>query len=489
MQCSSSLLTNRAGSFKRSRSETREVTHYPSHLPFPVVLDNNFPEAPYCSRNKDIKSAIHWGQRKLIVSEIQFLSQYCREDVSYHIVYVGSAPGTHIAFLDEMFLCRHTWELIDPGMFDRDTLQGRDNIELRNEFFTNDVAYRINSRRIKEHYPGLASLYQAVTTSSAHHRKELLAALEEHVGSADVARATEEIPSMYEPLLDLPRGLALLCSVAMEKSKPLLFVSDIRTGNLAMPNFEDHVAENMKAQESWTRILDAECSLLKFRLPYTRVAMRYGGRDTVEQKKLISSDGQVVYLQGEVLLPIWTRPTSTEGRLVVRRGAPQVPYDVKKVEDQFFFFNSVVRETIHFNHYFEFHGAFNHHFDASAEIHCLRLYLRFIRPESKQWSEEKLHQEIEVLSQRITAHLGIDFDDAIARRDYLMLKQAREGRSARQSVEDPSLERQRSSWYNKTKKLLQRAAEEREREVWHVNVNETRFHEPSGVWITTTFPQ
>lgn len=477
------------------------VTHFPSHLPFPVFMDDAFPQEPYKSRNSDVKSAIHWGQRKLIISEIQFLSIFCEPHTSYHIVYVGSAPGTHIAFLDELFASRHTWELIDPGMFDRTILEGRANITLRNEFFTNAVAYDINVRRLEKSYSALAALYR-YSTAKAKRKVELHVELEKNLGSMDVARATEEIPSMFEPLVPVPLGLELLARVGMEKDKPLLFISDIRTGNLSMPNFEDHVAENMKAQESWTRILQAEYSLLKFRLPYTRIAKKFGGRDIVQQQNLISCDGTVQYLRGQVLLPVWTRPTSTEGRLVVPKGAFQVSYNVEKIENQFFFFNSVLRERVHFNHFYEFHDIFNHHFDAAAELHCLSTYLDCLIPESSRWDDGRRFHEIESIAQRITDHLGISFSDAIRRRDSIMLKQAREGRSAHmkssaEGIDDSDeseklkrrIEKLNQKWLNQTKRLMDLACSEREREVWQVNINESRFREPSGIWTTTKMPQ
>eukprot|EP00796_Vickermania_ingenoplastis_P005363 gene5363-3858_t len=468
-----------------------QVTHYPSHLPFPVVMGDDFPQESYQSRNKEVKSSIHWGQRKLIISEIQFLSLYCRPATSYHVVYVGSAPGTHIAFLDNMFEKRHTWELIDPGEFDRATLDGHSNIVMRNEFFTNAVAYDINIRRLEENCPALAAIYRSLTARASRHH-ELHEKLKGSLGSMDVARVTEDIPSMYEPVLDMPHGLDVLARAGMERSKPLLFVSDIRTGSLSMPNFEEHVAENMRAQESWTQILQADFSVLKFRLPYTKIAKTFGGRDVEEQTKLIQEDGCVTYLRGDILLPVWTRPTSTEGRLVVPKGARRVPYNVQKVEDKFYFFNARIREAVHFNHFFEFHDSLNHHFDPAAEVHCLSSFLRFINPKSNDWSEEKFYAAVLSLSSDITAHLGIDFNDAIRRRDALMLRQAREGISAHSGKEKAgggtaeastkASSNKLSKWYNQTKRLIDLAHRERDRPLWSVNLNEQLWSELSGVW-------
>lgn len=490
----------------------KTVHHYPSSLPFPVVMDDDFPTEAYRSRNTDAKSAIHWGQRKLLLSEIQLLCMYCRRDVSYHIVYAGSAPGTHLAFLDDMFEKRHTWELVDPGQFDRPVLGNRPNFTLRNEFFTNATAYGINARRLSEVLPGLGAVFSYLAVQSVEQeKKEIHTKLQDMVGTLDVARGTEDIPSMYEPLLSLPKGLELLCQVGMERGRPLLFVSDIRSGSVALPNFEEHVAENMRAQEAWTMILHGEYAMLKFRLPYTHKSAGFGGKGAVAETKLIRPDGTVPYLRGDMVIPIWTRPTSTEGRLVVPQGAFQRDYDVAKLENQSFFLNARMREQVHFNHLLLPDEDLDHHFDASAEVHCLLAYLRFVHPHLRDDDVpvSVLRQEVRRVSATITSHLRIKFEDAIRRRDALILKQARAGimededgdgdgdapegkrpRLDEAPAEKTAVERKAiSDWEATTRAMISVGGKERQRVVWSANVDEAAFKEPSGFWVTTKMRQ
>lgn len=73
-------------------------------------------------------SAINWGQRKLLVSEIELLSEVIRYDLQnggngqdFLIVYVGSAPGSHLVHLLNLFssmysIQMHLWDR--PGRFD-----------------------------------------------------------------------------------------------------------------------------------------------------------------------------------------------------------------------------------------------------------------------------------------------------------------------------------------------------------------------------------
>ncbi|KAK7201265.1 Poly A polymerase regulatory subunit [Novymonas esmeraldas] len=490
----------------------RTVHHYPSTLPFPLLLDDAFPAEPYRSRNTDIKSAIHWGQRKLLLSEIQLLCMYCRPEVSYHIVYAGSAPGTHLAFLDEMFTRRHTWELVDPGQFDRAVLEQRTNFWLRNEFFTNATAYGINARRLAEVLPALGFVYHHIAIDSAQaDRKAIHEQLQGIVGTLDVARGTEDIPAMYEVPLSLPKGLELLARVGLERNKPLLFISDIRSGSVALPNFEDHVAENMRAQECWTNILHGEQSMLKFRLPYTNKASKFGGQDAVPETRLIREDGAVPYLRGDMLLPIWTRPTSTEGRLVVPQGAFQRDYNVAHVENQFFFFNAKVREVVHFNHIVCHDDHLDHHYDAAAEVHTLLTYLRFTHPELATAAAGELRKEVLRVAHSITEHLGVTFDDAIRRRDALMINQSRkcpgkatEDRGDEEDEEEETAQEEEvksaaasgagppappSEWEATTRHMVRLSTYDRARPVWSRNVREAEHDTPSGFWVTTRMPQ
>lgn len=457
-----------------------EIVHYDDMHPFPFAMDTQFPSEPYRSRHEDVKTAVHWGQRKLLLSEMQLLSHYAKSGVSYHIVYAGSAPGTHLGFLDEITNCMHTWELVDPGQFDRAVLGPRGNFQLRNEFFTNATAYGINAKRLSN-LTGLRAVYEHIALDSTVSAKsEIHARLDAVIGHLDVARGTTDIPSIFEVPLELPTGLNTLCLVAMER-KPLLFVSDIRSGSVELPNFEEHVAENMKAQQTWTEILQADFAMLKFRLPYTSKASGPGGAGAVAST-LIDADGCTEYLGGDMVLPIWTRPTSTEGRLVVPRGAARKRYHVQHMEDQFFFFNSKLRENYHFNHILSPHRVFDGHFDSAAEVNCLREFCSFMDPRlAAPEMRGRLVAAVEVMSNRITEQLKLDFEGAIRRRDAVVLRQARLGLRNVTEDDDETAEvviKSSScgnpaafvSWEAEARRMIERAASERLRPVWWGNV-------------------
>lgn len=106
----------------------------PDKIRFNRKLTSSAPEMPYQKRMKDIKTTLHWGQRKLLMSEIEFLTMFADENDI--VVYAGAGPGKHIPYLAEMFPDL-TFELWDPNPF---SIKQTKQIKIFNEYFTEDVA-------------------------------------------------------------------------------------------------------------------------------------------------------------------------------------------------------------------------------------------------------------------------------------------------------------------------------------------------------------
>jgi len=90
----------------------------------------------YRRRTDEAKTVIHWGQRKLFMSELSFLTQFAEPGLT--VVYAGAAPGTHSAYLIELFP-ELNFVLVDPAPFSRKLIEN-DRLTLRQELFTDDVA-------------------------------------------------------------------------------------------------------------------------------------------------------------------------------------------------------------------------------------------------------------------------------------------------------------------------------------------------------------
>lgn len=85
----------------------------------------------YKSRSGEAKTVEHWGQRKLLMSEIEFLTNYATDNCT--VVYVGAAPGTHINYMSNVLFPKLNFILIDPLRFN---VSETDKIKIVNEWFT-----------------------------------------------------------------------------------------------------------------------------------------------------------------------------------------------------------------------------------------------------------------------------------------------------------------------------------------------------------------
>lgn len=103
----------------------------------PVIdeMPNDFPRKKWSSREKPKPPNTHWGQLKLLLSEMKFLNTISQTTPSV-VVYAGAAAGYHIPFLSKLF---HNllFILYDPADFG---IKPTPNIIIRKEFFTTDVA-------------------------------------------------------------------------------------------------------------------------------------------------------------------------------------------------------------------------------------------------------------------------------------------------------------------------------------------------------------
>ena len=110
-----------------------------------AVLKSSDPEAPYRRRESEEKNAIHIGQLKLVMSEIQFFTRYWNpEEIPNPIaIYAGAAPGFHIPFLVQLFPSM-TFHLYDPRPFG---IKETDNIKLHQQYFEEKDAAQWANRK------------------------------------------------------------------------------------------------------------------------------------------------------------------------------------------------------------------------------------------------------------------------------------------------------------------------------------------------------
>jgi len=121
--------------------------HYSIDPPFFRILRDDAPQMPYTRTTGMEKTRLHWGQRKLLMSEIEFLTIVGREELRDGlIVYAGAAPGNHVIYLHELFP-EASFLLVDPAPFNRELVRLRlPNVEFVHDIFTDELAVRIARR-------------------------------------------------------------------------------------------------------------------------------------------------------------------------------------------------------------------------------------------------------------------------------------------------------------------------------------------------------
>lgn len=255
----------------------------------------------------------HWGQRKLLLTEIDFLTQCLSRGTESAnspciVVYAGAADGRHMPLITEMFP-NVELHLYDPRPFYKG-LDGAPRIRL-NPFYGGAGAARV--ARPDD------SKYGWFTDEVA----EWYAQCDNRVILAPTADA--------EPT-DLSSGKR----IAPKKCRTVYFVSDIRTAPT-----EAEIESNQRQQEGWVQKMRPAAAMLKFKLPYPE----YKAGDPASGG---SADYQ--YLAGDIHFQCWAPTASAESRLVVcapkSRNARFATrrYDTVAYERNFAWYNTILRE-------------------------------------------------------------------------------------------------------------------------------------------------
>ncbi len=100
-------------------------------------------QTPYIYHiDRNIFKSEHWGQRKLFLTELYFLTKYGH--LSNIVVYAGAAPGQSKKYLSELFP-NHIFYLYDPAPF---KVKASETRKLFNQYFTNDTAKEWSGKNV-----------------------------------------------------------------------------------------------------------------------------------------------------------------------------------------------------------------------------------------------------------------------------------------------------------------------------------------------------
>ena len=101
-------------------------------------------EMAYRRRKDEEKLSIHWGQRKLLLTLVQFLTLFWnpKKTPKPIVVYAGAAPGTNIKTVSMLFP-EIEFHLYDPSPF---KIKNSDKIHIYQQYFTDDDAKKWSGR-------------------------------------------------------------------------------------------------------------------------------------------------------------------------------------------------------------------------------------------------------------------------------------------------------------------------------------------------------
>ena len=218
-------LNNNFHSTNLTLSQFKEFYDYSvKDLPFTRIELDDMPKLPYRELNmNETRSTRHIGQRKLLLSEIEFISlMYKKYDLKDKkkviLLYVGSAPGYHIPILVKLFPNLY-FHLYDPEPY-----------------------------AIKEEPEAKASAKSSLCEDE--HRK--------HIKIFNEYFVNKTVEKYYNKSL----------------KKPLLFVSDIRD-----PFYDtsrtDQLQNDMRLQQEWVLGIKPLGAMFKFRLLFNDDITKY----------------------------------------------------------------------------------------------------------------------------------------------------------------------------------------------------------------------
>jgi cap2 methyltransferase len=126
-----------SGTLDNYNEDEREAFEFTP--PFVRELSLDDPRLPYRSSKGQLRITLHHGQRKLLLSEIEFLTKYGW--MSKNVIYAGAAPGIHIPFLSNLFPS-HCFYLYDPAKF---AIGNSPRINIFRQYFTDETAQHISN--------------------------------------------------------------------------------------------------------------------------------------------------------------------------------------------------------------------------------------------------------------------------------------------------------------------------------------------------------
>jgi len=295
------------------------------------------------------RPSTHIGQRKLFLTELQFLTDYVPGDQEVICVYAGAAPSHHTGLLSDLF-SNVKFILVDPNKFD---VYGKTPVILQARG-TDPCDYKTAKTLIDK-------------ALNCHDNRLFI------------------INTIFT--IDIAKALAS----QVEKSI-LYFVSDIRTNMEGdFPSTMD-ILWNSAQQYNWMQIMMPVMSMLKFRHPFyydvshedvVKMSARSPYKEDLEMAKdsgidFVENAGirKFMYYDGIINLQAFSPQSSTETRLITDAKTVVDHGPLENFEDKLYYYNNIDRcYSMHVNENANRNIGFDHCNDCAIEN---RLWMRYV---------------------------------------------------------------------------------------------------------------
>lgn len=289
-------------------------------------------DLPYIKNSEIIKPSTHIGQRKLFLSEMQFLTKHPKNIC----VYAGSSPGHKTHFLSTLFP-DVKFILIDPNKF---------KIKLPNG----------NSHRNEPH-ADIIHLYSHFETKSNSYNKFNNKQMRELTDS-EHDEVLEFVKTSPYKIYIIEDYMGIREAAMFKRLGDFTFISDIRSNSSedGYPPDSD-IYWNMSMMYNWITIMSPIESCLKHRMPFGNDdQLNEIYEDDFKLSKQFGIDFKEDYqnrvarmCKATLYIQAWPGISSTEMRMHIKRDdiTNIVEYDVRLIENQFFYYNNINRPWIY----------------------------------------------------------------------------------------------------------------------------------------------
>jgi len=345
----------------------------------------------YNERTGVKKMGCHDGQRKLLLTEIQFATNCCRS-VDF-IIYAGSAPCTHLPILLELFPTKK-FLLIDPRFHDfkHASTYVYQNISVVPQSVINNHVKRSGKHLARQsRMPFYKSTSHDITKTNAQDMKQI----QNEFNTTHYKSLVSDIVSgncrVYVIQDYMTRDIATLLAESVRVADvQMCFISDIRTNLFKSYPTDLDIIWNDVLQLMIIKILRPTYSMIKFHPPYMVVADDYKYYDNPPTKQkneydMIKSDieyakehygidtlsnlkrKKYMYMSNSmVCLQAWAPVSSSETRLIIAKvdiDKPYIHYDHQLWDDRFMHLKHVRGYVYHKFFYEHIRGRKDHTYD------------------------------------------------------------------------------------------------------------------------------